>query len=41
MLFAQAIMRRDPNEAEHAMRVHLAAVQKRIAEQLNPLAAAS
>lgn len=38
---AQAILRRDPNEAEHAMRVHLAAVQKRIIEQLNPLAAAS
>jgi DNA-binding FadR family transcriptional regulator len=38
---AQAILRRDPNAAENAMRVHLAAVQKRIVEQLNPLAAAS
>lgn len=35
---AQAIIRRDPDAAERAMRVHLAAVQKRIIEQLNPLA---
>ena len=35
---AQAILRRDPDAAERAMRVHLAAVQKRIIEQLNPLA---
>jgi DNA-binding FadR family transcriptional regulator len=37
---SEAISRRDPDAAEHAMKVHLAAVQKRIIEQLNPLAAA-
>lgn len=36
---AQAIVRRDPDAAERAMRTHLAAVQKRIMEQLSPLAA--
>ncbi len=38
---AQAIVRRDPEAAERAMRAHLAAVQKRIMEQLSPLAAVS
>jgi GntR family transcriptional regulator, transcriptional repressor for pyruvate dehydrogenase complex len=38
---AQAILRRDPDAAERAMRTHLAAVQKRVIEQLNPLTAAS
>jgi DNA-binding FadR family transcriptional regulator len=35
---AAAIVKRDPDAAERAMRVHLSAVQKRIMEQLNPLA---
>lgn len=38
---AQAILRRDPDAAERAMRAHLAAVQKRVIEQLSPLAAVS
>jgi GntR family transcriptional repressor for pyruvate dehydrogenase complex len=37
---AQAILRRDPDVAEQAMRLHLAAVQRLIVERLNPLAAA-
>jgi GntR family transcriptional regulator, transcriptional repressor for pyruvate dehydrogenase complex len=37
---AQAIVARDPDTAEHAMRLHLAAVQKVVIERLNPLAAA-
>src|SRR5262245_28396343 len=37
---AQAIARRDADAAERAMRVHLAAVQKRVLEQLHPLAVA-
>lgn len=37
---AQAILARDPDAAEHAMRLHLAAVQKLVNERLNPLAAA-
>jgi GntR family transcriptional regulator, transcriptional repressor for pyruvate dehydrogenase complex len=37
---AQAIVARDPDAAEHAMRMHLAAVQKLVIERLNPLAAA-
>jgi DNA-binding FadR family transcriptional regulator len=37
---AQAILHRDPDAAELAMRTHLAAVQKRVIAQLNPLAAA-
>jgi GntR family transcriptional regulator, transcriptional repressor for pyruvate dehydrogenase complex len=37
---AQAIVRRDPDAAEQAMRLHLAAVQKLVVERLNPLAAA-
>jgi GntR family transcriptional regulator, transcriptional repressor for pyruvate dehydrogenase complex len=37
---AQAILARDPDAAEHAMRLHLAAVQKLVIERLNPLAAA-
>lgn len=36
---AQSIVRRDPDAAERAMRAHLTVVQKRITEQLNPLAA--
>lgn len=36
---AQAILRRDPDAAERAMQMHLAAVQKRVIAQLNPLAA--
>jgi GntR family transcriptional regulator, transcriptional repressor for pyruvate dehydrogenase complex len=37
---ARAILARDPDAAEHAMRLHLAAVQKVVIERLNPLAAA-
>jgi DNA-binding FadR family transcriptional regulator len=37
---AQAIARRDPDAAERAMRLHLASVQKRVLEQLHPLAVA-
>jgi GntR family transcriptional regulator, transcriptional repressor for pyruvate dehydrogenase complex len=37
---AQAIARRDADAAERAMRLHLAAVQKRVLEQLHPLAIA-
>ncbi|MGB7101144.1 MAG: FCD domain-containing protein, partial [Xanthobacteraceae bacterium] len=37
---AQAILARDPDAAEHATRLHLAAVQKVVIERLNPLAAA-
>ena len=37
---AQAILRRDPDAAEQAMRLHLAAVQRLVVERLNPLAAA-
>jgi GntR family transcriptional regulator, transcriptional repressor for pyruvate dehydrogenase complex len=37
---AQAILARDPDAAEQAMRLHLAAVQKLVIEQLNPFAAA-
>jgi DNA-binding FadR family transcriptional regulator len=37
---AQAILARDPDAAEQAMRLHLAAVQRRVIERLNPLAAA-
>ncbi|HEV2571985.1 MAG TPA: FCD domain-containing protein [Beijerinckiaceae bacterium] len=33
---AQAIVRRDPDGADRAMRAHLASVQKRVMEQLNP-----
>ncbi len=36
---AQAILARDPDGAEQAMRVHLTAVQKLVIERLNPLAA--
>jgi DNA-binding FadR family transcriptional regulator len=38
---AQAILRRDPDAADRAMRLHLAAVQKRVLEQLNPLSASA
>jgi DNA-binding FadR family transcriptional regulator len=34
---AQAILTRDPDAAERAMRLHLAAVQKLVIERLNPL----
>lgn len=37
---AQAILARDPDAAEQTMRLHLAAVQRRVIERLNPLAAA-
>ena len=37
---AQAIVARDPEAAERAMRLHLAAVQRIIIERLNPLAIA-
>jgi GntR family transcriptional regulator, transcriptional repressor for pyruvate dehydrogenase complex len=37
---AQAILRRDPDASEQAMRLHLLAVQKLVIERLNPLAAA-
>jgi GntR family transcriptional regulator, transcriptional repressor for pyruvate dehydrogenase complex len=37
---AQAIIARDPEAAEHAMRLHLAAVQRIIINRLSPLAAA-
>jgi GntR family transcriptional regulator, transcriptional repressor for pyruvate dehydrogenase complex len=37
---AQAIARRDADAAERAMRLHLAEVQKRVLEQLHPLAVA-
>jgi GntR family transcriptional repressor for pyruvate dehydrogenase complex len=37
---AQAILARDPDGAERAMRLHLAAVQKLAIERLSPLAAA-
>ena len=37
---AQAILARDPDAAERAMRLHLAAVQKLVVERLNPVAAA-
>lgn len=37
---ARAIIARDPDAAERAMRLHLAAVQKLVIERLNPLAAA-
>jgi GntR family transcriptional repressor for pyruvate dehydrogenase complex len=37
---AQAILARDPDAAEQAMRLHLAAVQKLAMERLNPLATA-
>jgi GntR family transcriptional repressor for pyruvate dehydrogenase complex len=37
---AQAILARDPDSAEQAMRLHLAAVQNLVNERLNPLAAA-
>jgi GntR family transcriptional regulator, transcriptional repressor for pyruvate dehydrogenase complex len=37
---AQAILARDPDAAEQAMRLHLVAVQKLIIERLNPRAAA-
>ena len=37
---AQAIVARDPESAERAMRLHLAAVQRIIIERLNPLAIA-
>lgn len=37
---ADAISRRDADAAEHAMKVHLAEVQKRVIDKLNPLAAA-
>jgi DNA-binding FadR family transcriptional regulator len=37
---AQAVVARDPDSAERAMRVHLAAVQRIIMERLNPLSAA-
>lgn len=33
---AQAIVNRDPEAADRAMRTHLASVQKRVMEQLNP-----
>jgi DNA-binding FadR family transcriptional regulator len=36
---AQAIVRRDADAAERAMRAHLSAVQKRVMERLTPLAA--
>jgi GntR family transcriptional regulator, transcriptional repressor for pyruvate dehydrogenase complex len=35
---ARAIVARDPDAAERAMRLHLAAVQKLVMERLNPLA---
>jgi DNA-binding FadR family transcriptional regulator len=37
---AQAILARDSDAAEQAMRLHLAAVQRLVIERLNPLAAA-
>jgi DNA-binding FadR family transcriptional regulator len=37
---AEAILARDPDAAERAMRLHLAAVQKLVVERLDPLAAA-
>jgi len=37
---AQAILRRDPDAAEQAVRLHLLAVQRLVIERLNPLAAA-
>jgi GntR family transcriptional regulator, transcriptional repressor for pyruvate dehydrogenase complex len=37
---AQAVVARDPDGAERAMRLHLAAVQRIITERLNPLSAA-
>lgn len=37
---AHAILARDGDAAEQAMRLHLAAVQQRVIEQLNPLAVA-
>jgi GntR family transcriptional repressor for pyruvate dehydrogenase complex len=37
---AEAIVSRDPDAAEQAMRLHLAAVQKLVVERLNPIAAA-
>jgi DNA-binding FadR family transcriptional regulator len=37
---AQAILARDPDAAEHSMRLHLAAVQRVVIERLNPLATA-
>jgi DNA-binding FadR family transcriptional regulator len=37
---AQAIVARDPEAAEHAMRLHLAAVQRIITGRLNPFSAA-
>jgi GntR family transcriptional repressor for pyruvate dehydrogenase complex len=37
---AQAILARDPDAAEQAMRLHLVAVQRLVIERLNPLAAA-
>jgi GntR family transcriptional repressor for pyruvate dehydrogenase complex len=37
---AQAVVARDPEAAERAMRLHLAAVQRIITEHLNPLSAA-
>ena len=37
---AQAILARNPDAAEQAMRLHLAAVQKLVMERLNPIAAA-
>jgi GntR family transcriptional regulator, transcriptional repressor for pyruvate dehydrogenase complex len=37
---AQAVVVRDPDGAERAMRLHLAAVQRIITERLNPLSAA-
>jgi GntR family transcriptional regulator, transcriptional repressor for pyruvate dehydrogenase complex len=37
---AQAILRRDPDAAEQAMRLHLLAVQRLVIERLNPLAVA-
>jgi DNA-binding FadR family transcriptional regulator len=36
---AQAITGRDPDAAEHAMRLHLIAVQKLVIERLNPMSA--
>lgn len=36
---ARAIVARDPDAAEHAMRLHLTAVQKLVIERLNPVAA--
>jgi GntR family transcriptional repressor for pyruvate dehydrogenase complex len=34
---ADAILRRDPDQADRAMRVHLAAVQKQVSDHLHPL----